>query len=207
MKNKLQQSWYIYVDNEQYGPCSYEKIKSFIQDGLVSHNDYIWDEEKKNWILFKDFEIFNKINKSDNNTLENKLQIPDILKLKGTKIYYGKFRKGEANRFYRRLNLNLPAEISLENNTKTYSIHLNDISIGGLSGEGPNLEGFNENDEVFANIFISHLNRYLSIKGILLRKNKIVSNHYKISIKFTDISKEDGKLLVEILSWNCKTFY
>jgi len=50
--------WYIYRNNEQYGPYSDEDISGFAQTGEILPDDYVWKESLTDWTRAADVPEF-----------------------------------------------------------------------------------------------------------------------------------------------------
>ncbi|HON57218.1 MAG TPA: DUF4339 domain-containing protein, partial [bacterium] len=80
-------SYFVLCNSNQYGPFTYDTLISYIQDGYFTENDYLWDDEKKEWRLMKYYEEFKDLFKFSEHTKSSekssKLEIPENLILKG----------------------------------------------------------------------------------------------------------------------------
>ncbi len=207
-ENKI---WYIYVDNMQYGPLSKDNLIYYIQNGSISKKDYIWNDIKQEWQLAENVEEFMEYFSEPATEFEKKIEIPDILKLNGTKIYYRSYKDGEKikERAFKRLNIFLPAEIRLKNSEDKnfHTVKVENISACGIGIEAKYLE-LKLNDEIEVRVFISSIGKFITILGKVVRLKIIIKNpiYLEAGIKFTDIEKEDGKFLIEVLSWKCSYY-
>ena len=211
MKQKKYDAWYIFADENQYGPISSQTLENYIRFGAVKNTDYIWDYDANEWILFNDSEyfkeLFAQLMKEPLTDFERKIIIPEVLILKGTKLFFRKFieSESETERMYKRISFFIPAEISKKNKNEYIPVKLENISAGGMAVETTGI--VLEKDEIIdARIFINSLNKYVGVTGQTVRVNCLANHYYKYGIKFIDADFEEGKNLMDILSWRCSEY-
>ncbi|HPP87852.1 MAG TPA: PilZ domain-containing protein [bacterium] len=202
-------SYFVLCNSNQYGPFTYDTLISYIQDGYFTENDYLWDDEKKEWRLMKYYEEFKDLFKFSEHTKSSekssKLEIPENLILKGTKIYYHNYRTGELQeRAYKRLNIEIPAELKPLNHDKFEHIKVLNISAGGMGVELNKDLKLNLDDIATTRIFISSIAKYIELKSQIVRLRKIVMNRFDIGLKFLDLSTDDAKYFLNLLSWKAE---
>ncbi|HON56692.1 MAG TPA: PilZ domain-containing protein, partial [bacterium] len=131
--------------------------------------------------------------------------IPENLILKGTKIYYHNYRTGELQeRAYKRLNIEIPAELKPLNHDKFEHIKVLNISAGGMGVELNKDLKLNLDDIATTRIFISSIAKYIELKSQIVRLRKIVMNRFDIGLKFLDLSTDDAKYFLNLLSWKAE---
>ena len=202
-------SYFVLCNSNQYGPFTYDTLISYIQAGYFTENDYLWDDEKKEWRLMKYYEEFKDLFKFSEHTKSSekssKLEIPENLILKGTKIYYHNYRTGELQeRAYKRLNIEIPAELKPLNHDKFEYIKVLNISAGGMGVELNKDLKLNLDDIATTRIFISSIAKYIELKSQIVRLRKIVMNRFDIGLKFLDLSTDDAKYFLNLLSWKAE---
>lgn len=204
-------SYYILCNGNQYGPFTCDTLKSYIEDGYFLETDYVWDDDKNEWRTASKFsellESFarQKSGASSKTGESAKLNIPDNLILKGTKIYYHNYRTGELQeRAYKRLNIEIPAEIKISETENFVHVKVSNISAGGMGIELTGDLNLKLDDIITVRLFISSISKYIQLQSQIVRLRKIVANRFDIGLKFISTETYDGKYLLTLLSWKAE---
>ena len=211
MKTKKYDAWYIFVDENQYGPVSTQTLENYIKFGAIKASDYIWDYDANEWIALGESEyfknVFNELMKDSVTEFERKIVIPDVLILKGTKLFFRKFIESEkeTERMYKRMSFFIPAELSKKDSNEYVPVKLENISAGGMSVETTNIV-LQQNEIIDARIYINSMNKYVGLTGEVIRVKNLANHYYKYGIKFIDAEFDQGKDLMNILSWRCSEY-